>query len=408
MTTQRDHGRASRDKPTTRHPFLAALAGWRYKKICPLWLRRLIKQRVLPYDEYMTEVKRLQGPGRDVEEVSSYPPRADATLGIIKERWSCHLPYIAACREMGVAYRVVDIAGPDWLDAVRQSPCDAFLVWPSGHLTVLKRMYEERLGVMARDLGKVLYPSYEEVMLYESKRRGAYWMEAHEVPHARTRVFYSREEAAAFAQTAGLPIVAKTDLGATASGVRVFRGRDALVRFVNRVFRKGIRQRHGDLRDRQWGVVLLQDYLPDVAEWRVIRMNRSYFAYQKGKEGDFHSGSHEVIFADPPRALLDLVRVTTDKGGFTSMALDVFQTPRGEFFVNELHTVFGRDPWDHQMEVDGKPGRYVYDQAAGTWAFQEGIYTQNSCCNLRVGYVLEQLLGKGLPAGCEEWSSKQR
>lgn len=356
---------------------------------------RSLGLRLVPWEDYRKAQWLANNPFRDAEEVSTYPAKADVRLGIVKDFAQYHASYIGACRDLGVPYRLVDISGPDWIDRLKQEPCDAYLVWPEVVLTVWKQMFDERLRVMVKELGKIIYPSYEELWLYESKRRVHYWLRAHGVPHARTWVFYSCDEALEFGRTADLPLVYKPDLGAVAKGIKIFRDRGALQRHIKRVFRKGISLPRGDPRDRQWGVVLLQEYLANADEWRVIRLGDSYFAYKKGRKGDFHSGSHLVIFADPPPRLLDLVKQWTDKGHFTSMSLDVFETPDGRYWVNELHAVFGRDPWDHSMEVNGTPGRYVYDEKRAAWIFEEGIFTENAACNLRVKKVLE-MLGKRL------------
>ncbi len=380
-----------------RGGFLSWLArAERFRQFFPKPLRRLVL-RLIGQEDFQRRLWDIHDQYADAEEVSTYPPKVDVTLGIIKEFTHAHRWYVGACRDLGVPYKLLDISGPDWVDVIRDSGCDAFLVRPSPHFTIWKQMYDERLRVMVQELGKIIYPTYEELWFYESKRRMHYWLKANAVPHPRTWVFYDRRQALDFCRTVELPIVFKTDLGAGASGVKIFRNRVALRRFVNRCFKKGMVRRDADPRDRQWGCVLLQEYLADAAEWRVIRMGDSYFAYKKGIKGEFHSGSHIVIFADPPRHLLDFVRRVTAKAKFASMSLDIFETPEGGYLVNELHPVFGRDPWDHSMEVDGKPGRYVYDEERGSWIFEEGIYTENASCNLRVKRTLE-LLGCVLEA----------
>jgi hypothetical protein len=66
-------------------------------------------------------------------------------LGIIEEFDNNHLPYIAACEDLGVRYKTLDISGPDWIQIVRGCGCDAFLVWPSFKVSIWKRMFDERL-----------------------------------------------------------------------------------------------------------------------------------------------------------------------------------------------------------------------------------------------------------------------
>ncbi len=53
------------------------------------------------------------------------------------------------------------------------------------------------------DLGKILFPSTDEIWFYESKRRMHYWLAAHGMPHPRTWVFYDRTQALDFADRDG-------------------------------------------------------------------------------------------------------------------------------------------------------------------------------------------------------------
>jgi hypothetical protein len=323
---------------------------------------------------------------------SDYDPAYPYRIGIIKEMWHKHWPYIEACREMKVAYRIIDLSRADWIDRILDSGCHAFLAWPSVQLSIWKQMFDERLRILVGDMKRIICPTIDEIWLYESKRRTAYWLEVNGIPHSRTWVFYCQDDAIEFARAADLPLAFKPDRGSGATGVRIFRSRKRLLRHIRRYFRVGELRPRDDWRDRQWGSVLLQEYVDAVAEWRVIRIGKSYFANQKGRVGEFFSGSHLDIFANPPFKLLDLVRSLTDRFHFSSMSFDIFETSDGQYLINEIHPVFGRMQTTYEMEVDGKPGRYVWDSETQQWCFEEGIFTENFCCNLRVRMVLDHLI----------------
>lgn len=360
------------------------------KRLIPKRLKYLAR-RLLPLESYDPQRWLAEDPYAEVEEVSTYPGKVDVTLGIFKEFTRIHSFYIGACRELGVPYKVIDISGPDWLKRVRESGCDAFLVRPSGQITVWKQMFDERLKVIAHDLNKTIFPSYDAIWFYESKRRMHYWLQAHDVPHPRTWVYYDRQEALAFVDATPLPIVFKTDFGSGAMGVQILTDRGKLSRLVNRCFRKGIVKSGGDPRDRQWGSVLFQEFLPNVREWRMIRVGESYMGYQKLQRGQFHSGSQSFQYQRPPDRLLDWVRETTDRGDFRSMALDVFVTAEGDYLVNELQTTFALHVDEGIPMVDGEPGRFVYQPDAEAWQFEPGHFCRNKLCNLRVEALLDQL-----------------
>jgi len=366
-----------------------------FRQLLPLGFKAFIK-RCLPIWswQYLKLSFAKKNVYADDERFGQHKGKSQYTLGIISEFAHSHKHYIAACREMDVSYKVLDITGSDWVEVIRNCQCDAFLVWPSPLITIWKQMYDERLKVMVDDMGKMIFPSYDELWMWESKRRMRDWLVAHNVPHPRTWVFFNLDRVKQFLQSARFPVVFKPDFGDCARAVKILRSKKEALRILNKVWTSGLRLPGAHHLDVQWGSALLQEYLPDVNEWRVIRIGESYFGYKKQKRGDFHSGSHGVIFADPPRKLLNLARCITDIGGFRSMSLDIFETVDGHYYINELQTVFGRDPWDHQMEVNGKPGRYVYDQSDRQWSFEEGIFTENACCNLRVECLLEMLAAK--------------
>jgi len=311
-------------------------------------------------------------------------------LGIIEEFDNNHLPYIAACKDLGVSYKTLNISGSDWVQVVKDCECDAFLVWPSFKVSIWKRMFEERLKIMVDEMHQIIYPTYNEIWLNESKLRMSYWLEAHNTPHTKTWVFYSHEQALKFSENANLPLVVKHDMGSRSAGVEIFHDRVHLLQYVKQRFGKGLVCQGADSRDSEWGYVLFQEYLPDVVEWRMIRIGESYFGHQKLTDGTYHSGSGKVGWYDPPKALLEFIRVLTDNAGYTAINVDIFETSTGQFVVNEIQSHFAATV-ESQMYIEGKPGRYLYDYSVGEWRFEEGIFCRNSCCDLRVKTLLAQL-----------------
>ena len=362
-----------------------------FRKLMPkslkLFVRRFFPKRSL---KYLQAKAASENPFSDDEKFGEYKGDNKYTLGIIKEFTHYHKHYIAACRGLNVSYKVLDISGPNWVDVIRNSQCDGFLVWPSSMMTIWKQMYDERLRIMSLDMSKVIFPRYEALWMWQSKRRMWDWMVAHNVPCPKAWLFYRLEEAEQFLNKAKFPLVFKPDFGDIAKGIRILRSRKEALKHVRKVFSKGIRLPGAHPCDVQWGVVFLQEYLADVAEWRTIRIGNSYFGHQKLKKGDFHSGSGEVGWYDPPKKLLDFVREVTNMGGFNSMNLDIFETADGCYLVNELQSMFGTIR-PYQMLVKGKAGRYLYDYDAKSWHFEEGVFCQNGCCNLRIETLVEML-----------------
>jgi len=353
----------------------------------PAWLKAALRERVSAPDYLrFRSAERNPFAGERAFDV----PGSPALLGVFEDYMSYHKDYLIACRELGVSYRVLDLSASDWIEQVRASGCDAFLAWPSPIPLAWKGMFDDRLRLLEEDLGLPLFPSAKEAWLYESKRRQRDWLESHDLPHARSWIFYDEAEARAFVKASPLPIVFKTDSGASATGVTIVRERTQGLRLVREAFGRGVALKRYDPRDRQRGSAYFQEYLPDVVEWRMVRIGRSYFGYRKERKGDFHSASKDWSWLDPPRPLLELLHRVTEAGGFESMDVDLCLTQAGRTVVNELETVFGaRTPVD-QMRIKGVPGRYLRE-GEGQWRFEPGDFSRNACANLRVEHLLARL-----------------
>lgn len=311
--------------------------------------------------------------------------------------------YIDACKELGVDYEVVDIVSENWMQNVLTSGCDAFLARPTPYYVPWKIMFDERLYHVESSLKQIVYPSHKELLMYENKRQMAYFLQVNHIPAPKTHIFYDEAEALAFVHGSAYPLVFKTHLGAQARGVEILKCERQAARLIRQVFRRGYYRRirttlRGLLRkpiylpyyffDPEYKVIILQEFLPNCKEWRMIRIGESYFGHQKLQNGDFHSGSGLVGWETPPRRLLDFVKSVCDIGKFWSMDLDIFEDAAGNYYVNELQAVFASyDP--SQMYVDGKPGRFLYDESNDEWKFEEGYFCRNGSNNLRVEHLLE-------------------
>ena len=301
-----------------------------------------------------------------------------------------HKYYVTACLEKRVSFRVLSLLADDWIDQIRASGCDGFLVWPSCLPTSAKQAFDYRLYFLESELGAKIFPSWQECWLTEHKPRLRDWLVIHDIPHPRTWVFHDRSSALEFARQAEYPIVVKTATGASGSGVTIVRRQAELERLIHLAFGRGLRPSSFSTWDRQRGFIFLQQYYPGVQEWRMVRMGDYYFGHQKGvASSGKHSGSGVAIWGDPGRELLEFTRRVTEAGNFCSMDVDVFRTQQGELLVNECQTVFGCSIATTQMRIDQRPCYYRYED--GSWVLHDGDICQNHMCNLRVDLLLEQL-----------------
>lgn len=373
-----------------KKPWKFLVSNYWLVEVTPHWVKRVVR-KLLPTIEYeklkWEKFDRLSGLLE-----SDYDSPYDVRLGIVKDFAHYHSYYISACREMKVSYKVVDIFSSNWLEEIDSCGCDAFLVWPSVNLEIWKNLFDERLYILSNELNKILFPSYTELWLYENKRRVRDWLLAHNIPHPETWIFYNEEEALQFVKNVDYPIVRKTARGGASSGVKIVKTRREGIKEVKKAFKNGFVIRDGDKRDRQWGYIIFQEYIPHEHEWRIVRVGDSFMCRKKIKRGEYASGSGRVVWASPPDGLLDFVFEMTELGKFRSMAVDVFDSPKG-FLVNELQALWG-DIKPENIHLGEKfMGRYLKDKRDGSWTFEKGYFYSNACANLRVQYILNKILG---------------
>ncbi|MCK9488770.1 MAG: hypothetical protein M0Q42_05135 [Xanthomonadales bacterium] len=363
------------------------------RRLLPRTLRHGL-QRLVSLDALKMRVRARQSPLASVTSGDDDRHGGGVRLGILANRASYHTHYVAACQEMGVPFRVVDPAVGDWQRQIKGAGCDLWLAWPDATLSHWAKMYKDRCELIQSQLGVPVYPGPLERWFYEDKIRLADWLQATGLPHPRTWVFFHAHEAGAFAGNCELPIVFKLPFGAGATGVRIVHSRRQLRRLIRQAFGRGHVAAGHERRDRQRGSILLQEYLPQLREWRMVRIGDSYFGHPKGRLGQFHSGSGKVEWDMPGKALLDLLHQVTQGHGMRSMSMDVFELPDGRVLINELQTVFGASVAVHQLKRDGVPGRMVRD-VAGDWHFESGDFARNACATARVMDAVQQIRGRG-------------
>lgn len=323
-----------------------------------------------------------------------------------------------ACKKAGIPYVVIDLTSNIWIDLINSNPVDFYLLKPPGLIERFKNLYDERVYIITNILKKRTYPSFDEIVIYENKRMLTYFLQSTNTPHAKTHIFYNKEEAINFLTTSEYPVVGKSSIGASGSGVVILNDIKQAVKYSIEAFsNKGLKRRFGPNRvtgnpakwiskaikspqyfakkiseyfsiynDGQRGFIILQEYISHEFEWRVVKIGESYFAHKKVKYKNKASGSKGIDYVNPPFRLLNFVRELCDKYNFDFMAVDLFERTDGVYLVNELQTIFGHVQ-NFIMSVDGVPGRYIYEN--NQWGFESGDFNTNESYDLRLKTAIE-------------------
>jgi len=328
---------------------------------------------------------------------------ANIKLGIFKGFDKYYKHYIDSCEELNIDYEVIDLLASNWMEQVQKSDCDGFLCRPPSKFQERKSMFDERLYVINKMMNRPIYPSYDELFIYENKRMMSYWLKLHNFPHPETHVFYRRGDALAFIkQYKDYPLVFKSNVGSTAKGVTIVKSKWHARRIIFKTFglfttklasgytsvktgkvipwtAYGTRERH---------FVIAQKFEKIKWEWRIIKIDESYFGHKKLLRGNFASGSQRAEFVKPPDELMFLIKDICERGNFYSMDADIFETVDGRYLVNELQSIF-LSKKESQMEINNIPGRFIYNDEK--FVFEEGVFNRHGSYLLRVKHFVKIL-----------------
>ncbi|MFM7667107.1 MAG: RimK family alpha-L-glutamate ligase [Bacteroidota bacterium] len=330
-----------------------------------------------------------------------------------EERW------VKSCEKKNISHSIVDLTCVNWLELILSEKPDLLLARPSGLTAPFKILYDERLEILVNELKIPCFPTLGEVKIYENKKYFSYWLKANDLPHPQTNIFYFEQEAIKFCEKQDkFPLVAKSNIGASGSGVIIIESKTELLHYIKQTFngtgaqkRVGPNLKKGKLIKRavnlmlspkkiidkyaiykaraldiQRDFVLFQEYIPHEFEWRVVCLGDSFFAHKKLLSGEMTSGSLLKDYGNPPLELLDFVKELTDKFNFKSMAVDLFETSPTEFLINEMQCIFGQSD-AFQMKVDGIIGRYIH--SGDKWVFEAGDFNTNESYDLRLEAAID-------------------
>lgn len=361
----------------------------KFKNFTPSFIRKFIRSNV-QIDGYREFSNSKSNPYLNDSDELIYNS-SKIKVGIVFSKTHYHKFWIAACRDLKVSYRIIYLERSDWMEQLKNSKIDILLSWPDISNVETKILQDERLTFAYQEMNFEIFPTLKEILLYENKRLQNYWLENNDFPILKTKIFYSFDELKGYLIDSKFPIVFKSNLGASASGVYIVSSLKEGIEKSRDFLRKGYKLKGSQGTIRQKGGIYVQEYRKDVKEWRMVRIGDSYFGHGKDMKGQFHSGSGKANWDIPSDKAFELLHEITERGGFKSMDVDLFEDENGNFYVNELQTVFGNSIAIEQLKKDNIPGRMLRN-ANGQFYFEAGDFCTNHLCNLRLQYILSNFV----------------
>ncbi len=273
------------------------------------------------------------------------------------EKWT---EFLAA---RGVEVKILDLLADD---AVLQAAECSGVMCRYFHVQQDKQSLQRILYVIQEYLKIPVFPDSRTAWHYDEKVSQCYLLDALGAPQPQSRIFWDRESALSWADTACYPIVFKLSVGAGASNVIKVEGKDDALKYIELMFGPGKfpmtmneyrfdssirsfaqmktmlwRTMHAakyaligvfpPLPNTWWkpehGYALFQEFLPgNTFDTRVTVIGNRAFAFQRmNRPGDFRaSGSGNIDYDHEKIDLrcLEIAFETSRKGGFQTMAYD--------------------------------------------------------------------------------------
>lgn len=274
------------------------------------------------------------------------------------------------CFALGLEPHTIQVDRDGWMEAVSQ--VDLFVWRPV--MGDPSEMAEIRTKIpLIESMGIPCFPNSLMLWLYDDKIRETFFLRSHGHPVPDTFVSFNPEEARAYLEAATFPLVAKTHMGASSSGVVLLRSRAAALELLEGIFKgptllEKVKEKYyflprlakGDfLMARKYRFtdacpryLYVQAFIETDSDWRITTLGKDLLSVfvRRNRPEDFRasgSGRWEMVAVENlPVEACDLALEISNRHGFTSMAYDFMRSPKGwvigeismTFMLNDVYT----------------------------------------------------------------------
>jgi glutathione synthase/RimK-type ligase-like ATP-grasp enzyme len=262
-----------------------------------------------------------------------------STSGAFSRDWQAY------CQEKQIPFRKVDCFASNIIEQIKGC---RVLLWHWAHNDYRAQLFARQLIISIEEMGIRVFPNSATCWHYDDKVGQKYLLEAVGAPIVPTYIFYNREDALRWVDTASFPKVWKLRGGAGSQNVRLVRSPREAQGIVRRSFSAGWRpSRFHPLKERLWhfhrdrnleslanvGRGLLRVIVPHVAysrnsvqrdyvyfqdcipgnnfDIRVVVIGNRAFAIKRGvRDGDFRASGSGVIWYSRAEIPVDCVSIS--------------------------------------------------------------------------------------------------
>jgi glycosyltransferase involved in cell wall biosynthesis/glutathione synthase/RimK-type ligase-like ATP-grasp enzyme len=300
------------------------------------------------------------------------------------EKWADFLS------KQGVNVRWVNLLSENALE--QATKCDG-IMWRWLHNWQDKQSAKQILQIIEHYLDIPVFPDQRTSWHYDEKVSQFYLLKSIDAPVPYAWVFWDRQEAISWAQTARYPLVFKLSVGAGSANILIVNTASEAVSLINKAFNGGMfpytmnefRSETAGPRPPHWkpefDYVYFQEFLPgNDFDTRITIIGDRAFGFRRfNRPGDFRaSGSGLIDYTTDKidRRCVEIAFSVSERCGFTSMAYD-FLNKDGYPLICEISYTFNDEavfncPGHWQRDLQWHEG-HIWPEKAQVDDFLERI-----------------------------------
>jgi glutathione synthase/RimK-type ligase-like ATP-grasp enzyme len=268
-----------------------------------------------------------------------------------------------ACEILALNSRIIAIGRDDWMEQLDQ--VDAFVWRPV--MDDPSMMAEIRTKIpLIEAMGIPCFPNSLMLWLYDDKIRETFFMRQHGYPAPKTFVTFDEHEARIYVNKTQYPLVTKSHVGASSSGVMLLRSVHEAEHLIDRIFPKQTiweravakyyyrpRVARGDfLLARRFRFLnycpryaYFQEFIITEKDWRITTLGADLVSVfvRHNRPDDFRASGgglwQKVTKDNLPKEACDIALSISNRHVFTSMTYDFMMSHNG-WVIGELSYAF--------------------------------------------------------------------
>jgi glutathione synthase/RimK-type ligase-like ATP-grasp enzyme len=297
--------------------------------------------------------------------------------------WSFRPEWEAYCKRNNLSYKLVDAYRSDIINQLKGCSCFLF---HRHHTSAKDVIFSAQLLYALEQSGVAVFPNFHTAWHFDDKLGQKYLLEAIGAPMAKSEVFFSKEEAQAYIESATWPMVFKLRGGAGSNNVSLVKTKLDALNLMRKCFGRGFSNynRIGDLREtfrrkrlgmgttneflksirrlvvstefsktagRERGYMLLQEFIPNNdCDIRVIVIGQRAFAIKRMiRENDFRASGSGYIRYEKEQIPIETIRTAfevTAKLDAQCLAYDFVFDTNGIPLIVEINFGFAHRSYD--------------------------------------------------------------